>query len=73
MWVFQLLHHLYVIELDIEILIDGAESAFYLDIVLQFDGNFVINLFEISLLLLSDWEAELFTRVLKKLFVDDRC
>ena len=43
MWVFQLLYHRYVIELDIEILIDRFQSSADLDIVLELDGDFVVD------------------------------
>jgi hypothetical protein len=42
-WVFQLLHHRYVIELDIEILIDRFQRSADLDIVLELDGDFVVD------------------------------
>jgi len=42
-WVFQLLYHRYVIELDIEILIDRFQSSADLDIVLELDGDFVVD------------------------------
>ena len=43
MWIFPFLHHLYIIELDIEVLIDRFQSSADLDIILELDGDFVID------------------------------
>lgn len=43
MWIFQLLHHLYIIKLDIEVLIDRFQGPANLDIVFELDGDFVVD------------------------------
>ena len=43
MGVLQLLHDLYVIELDIKELVNGFKDAFNRDIVLEFNGHFVVD------------------------------
>jgi hypothetical protein len=43
MRILQLFHHLYVIELDVEVLVDRFQGPTYLDIVLELDGDFVVN------------------------------
>ena len=43
MWVLQLLHDLYIIEFYIEELINGFEGAFDRNIVLEFNGHFVVD------------------------------
>ena len=43
MWIFELLHDLYVIEFYIEKLVDGFESSTDGDVIFQLDGNFVID------------------------------
>lgn len=43
MWVFQVLNHLDFIELNIEVLIDRLEDTADLDIVLEFDSDFVVH------------------------------
>jgi len=43
MRILQLFHHLYIIELDVEILIDRFQGSANLDIILELDGDFVID------------------------------
>ena len=43
MWVLQLLHDLYIIEFYIEELIDGFEGALDRNIVLEFNGHFMVD------------------------------
>ncbi len=43
MRILQLLHHLYIIEFDVEELIDGLECAADGDVVLELDGDFVVD------------------------------
>ena len=43
MGILQLLNHLYIIQLDIEILINRFQCAADLDIVLELDGDFVVD------------------------------
>lgn len=43
MRVFQLLHDLYIIELDIKELVNGFKNAFDRDIVLELNGHFMVD------------------------------
>ncbi len=43
MRILQLFHHLYIIELDVEVLIDRFKSSPYLNIVLELDGDLVVD------------------------------
>lgn len=43
MWILDLLDHLYVVELDVEELVDGLERAADGDVVLELDGDFVVD------------------------------
>lgn len=43
MWVFDLLEDLNVVKLDVQELVDGFERAFDRYVVLQFDGDFVVD------------------------------
>jgi hypothetical protein len=43
MRIFQLLHHLYIIEFNIEVLVDRFQGSANLDIVLELDGDFVVD------------------------------
>ncbi len=43
MGVLHLFHHGNVIELDVKILVDRFQCASYLDIVLELDGDFVVD------------------------------
>ena len=43
MRVLELFHNLYVVELDVEKLVDGFESAADGDVILKLDGDFVVN------------------------------
>ena len=43
MGVLQLLHDLYIIELDIKELVNGFKNAFDRDIVLEFNGHFMVD------------------------------
>jgi len=43
MWIFQLLYHLYIIQLDIEELVDRLEGAADGDVVFEFNGDFVVD------------------------------
>lgn len=43
MWILEFFHHLNIIELDVEILIDRFERAADRDIVLQFHRHFVVD------------------------------
>ena len=43
MGIFQLFHHLYIIELNIEVLIDRFQGPADLNVVLELDGDFMVN------------------------------
>ena len=43
MGILQLLHHRDVIELDIEVLVDRFQGPTYLDVVLELDGDFMVD------------------------------
>lgn len=43
MWIPNLLHYTYVIELDVEVLVDAFQRAADGDVVLEFDGDFVVD------------------------------
>jgi hypothetical protein len=43
MGILQLLDHLYIIQLDIEVLVNRFQCAADLDIVLELDGDFVVD------------------------------
>lgn len=42
MRILQFLHHLDIVEFDVEVLVYGLEGALDLDVVLEFDGDFVV-------------------------------
>ncbi|CAG8953797.1 hypothetical protein HYFRA_00006689 [Hymenoscyphus fraxineus] len=42
MGILQFLHYLYVVEFDVEVLVDGLQHALDLDVVLELDGDFMV-------------------------------
>jgi hypothetical protein len=43
MGIFQLFYHLYIIELDVEVLVDRFQRSTDLYVVLELDGDFVVD------------------------------
>ena len=43
MRILQLLHHLYIIELDVEILVDRFQRSAYLNVILELDSDFMVD------------------------------
>ena len=43
MRIFELFHHLYIIELDVEVLVDRFQGSTDLYVVLELDGDFVVD------------------------------
>lgn len=43
MWIFDLLQHLYIVQLDVEELIDRFQGSLDGDVIFELDGDFVVD------------------------------